>query len=152
MSMTQFCTDIQVRTSRRGRLSDFHTQEVKKQLNLRIKKLSTAVWSLSYATRSLLYHYNAPGQIGLAILDQYNQQITIRGDPPPQGTNKHCTAVPALLPFQAQPLTYQVVVDRFLSRFIVRLLDLRLLECVRNVQCTDIEPAVLVITVAMIQR
>lgn len=48
--------------------------------------------------------------------------------------------------------THQVVVDGFLSGFVVGLLDLGLLECMGYVECTDIESAVLVVTVAVIKR
>lgn len=48
--------------------------------------------------------------------------------------------------------THQVVVDGFLSGLVVGLLDLGLLECMGYVECTDIESAVLVVTVAVIKR
>lgn len=49
-------------------------------------------------------------------------------------------------------VTHQVVVDWFLSGLVVGLLHFRLLQRMCYVQCTDVESAVLVVTVAVIKR
>lgn len=49
-------------------------------------------------------------------------------------------------------VTHQVVVDWFLSGLVVGLLHFRLLQRMCYVQCTDVEAAVFVVTVAVIKR